>query len=145
MAGKIADMIYYLLAAFVVCAILYFLSVRRADVHNAATIVYSTFVGVWPVYPLTPFDDSVQARTEAIQETFAAHGNTMVEVIPYMYSLPIGKDPTAGVSYAQFLQMCHVDYMRRVQEFNAKKLAKDNEAAAVYLAGQRSNQNFTTN
>jgi len=136
--------LYFLLAA-AVCITLYVLAVRRADVHNAATIVYSTFVGVWPVYPLTPFDGSVQARTDAIRETFAAHGNTMVEVVAYMYSLPIGRDPTAGVSYAQFLQMCHVDYMRRVQEFNAKKLAKDNDAAAVYLAGQRSNQNFTQN
>lgn len=138
-------MTYYIIAALIVCAVLYYLSIQKADVQNAATIVYSTFVGIWPVYPLTPFDDSVQARTEAIRETFSAHGNTMAEVVPYMYSLPIGKDATAGVSYAQFLQMCHVDYMRRVQEFNAKKLAKDNEAAAVYLAGQKLNQQFTQN
>jgi len=135
----------YIIAALIACAVLYYMSVRRADQHNAATIVYSTFVGVWPVYPLTPFDDSVQARCEAIRETFLVHDNTMVEVVPYMYSLPIGKDATAGVSYAQFLQMCHVDYMRRVQEFNAKKLQKDQDAAAVFLAGQRSNNQFTQN
>ena len=136
-------MTVYIIAALIVCAALYLLSLRRADIHNAETIVYSTFVGIWPLYPLPPFDASVQARTEAIRQTFAAHGNMMAEVVPYLYSLPIDKDATAGVGYAQFLQMAHVDYMRRVQEFNAKKLAKDNEAAAVYLAGQKTNQQFT--
>ena len=137
--------ILYMLLAAAVCITLYVFAVRRADVHNASTIVYSTFVGIWPVYPLTPFDDSVQARTEAIRHSFAAHGNTMVEVVPYMYSLQIGNEATAGVSYAQFLQIAHVDYMRRVQDFNAKKLQKDIDAAAVYLAGQKLNQQFTKN
>ena len=137
-------MTVYIIAAVIVCAALYLLSLRSAVEHNAETIVYSTYTGIWPVYPLTPFDDSVQARCEALRQTFAAHGNNHVEVVPYLYSLPIGKEATAGVSYAQFLQMCHVDYLRRVQEFNSKKLDKDIAAAATYLAGQKSNQQFSS-
>lgn len=133
----------YIIFAMIVCAVLYFLSIQRADVQNAQTLVYSRFTGVWLVIPETPFDKSVEARAEALREAFHAHGNPHAEVVSYTYGMPIGKNPTAATEWSQFLQVVAVDYIQRVQEYSAKKAQRDQEAAAVYLAGQRANQNFT--
>lgn len=138
-------MTYYVIAALIVCAVLYYLSIQKADIQNAQTLVYSRFVGVWLVIPETPFDTSVEARAEALREAFHAHGNPHAEVVAYTYGIPVGKNPTAATEWSQFLQVCAVDYIARVQEYSAKKANKDNEAAAVYLAGQKLNQQFTQN
>ena len=116
---------------------------KQADAQNARTLVYSRFVGVWPVLPESPFDDSVEARADALREAFNNHGNPHAEVVAYTYGIPVGKSPTAGTDWAQFLQMCAVDYLQRVQEHTAKRVSKDQKAAAEFIAGQRANQNFT--
>lgn len=118
---------------------------KQADAQNARTLVYSRFVGVWPVIPETPFDDSVEARADALREAFAVHGNTHAEVVAYPYGLPVGKDATVGTDWQQFLSMAAVDYIQRVQEYTAKRTAKDAKAAAEFLAGQRLNDNYTKN
>lgn len=133
------------LILFAVIIIAFLLMGKQVNRKNAATLVYTRFVGIWPVIPESPFDDSVEARADALREAFAAHENIHAEVVPYVYSMPIGKEPTAGTDWNQFLQMCFVDYLQRVQEHTAKRAAKDSKAAAEFIAGQRLTDNFTKN
>lgn len=130
------------LSAVIIVALLVGKSNREA---NARTLVYSRFVGVWLVIPETPYDDSVEARADALREAFAAHGNPYAEVVAYPYGLPIGKEASAGTDWQQFLSMVAGDYLQRVQEYTAKRTAKDNKAAAEFIAGQILNQQFTKN
>jgi len=109
---------------------------REAERQNAQTLVYARFVGVWPVLPLTPFDDSVQSRADALRESFAAHGNINAQVIEYVYGMPINGSPTASIQYAQFLTEAAKDYLARVDAFIADKARKDQKAAAQHIGGQ---------
>lgn len=132
--------ILLLIAAVIIAALLIGKSTREA---NAKTLVYARFVGVWLVIPETPFDDSVEARADALREAFAVHGNPHAEVVAYAYGLPVGKQDTAAVDWQQFLSMVAVDYLQRVNEYTAKRAAKDAKAAAVHIAGQQLNNQFT--
>jgi hypothetical protein len=116
--------------------LLWLYNAREKDCQNAQTLVYARFVGVWPVLPLTPFDDSVQARADALREAFAAHGNTNAQVVEYVYGMPIDGRPTASIQYAQFLTEAVKDYLQRVDAFIADKAKKDSKAAAQHIGGQ---------
>jgi len=122
--------------ACIVGAVIWFYNTRKTERQNAQTLVYARFVGVWPVLPLTPFDDSVQARADALREAFAAHGNMNAQVIEYVYGMPINGSPTASIQYAQFLTEAAKDYLVRVDAFIAEKHKRDQKAAAQHIAGQ---------
>lgn len=125
-----------LIIACAVGILLWLYNARETDRQNAQTLVYARFVGVWPVLPLTPFDDSVQARADALREAFAAHGNTNAQVVEYIYGMPINGSPTASIQYAQFLTEAAKDYLARCDAFIAEKSRKDSRAAATNIGGQ---------
>jgi len=127
--------IFFILACVIGVGI-WFCNARETERKNAQTLVYARFVGVWPVLPLTPFDDSVQARADALREAFAAHGNINAQVIEYIYGMPINGSPTASIQYAQFLTEAAKDYLARVDAFIADKARKDQKAAAQHIGGQ---------
>jgi len=108
----------------------------KADEANIKTAWYSRFVGVLPILPESPFDNTVAARTEIARQLFEAHGNTNVEVVPYYFGLPIGRDGTAALTFDAFLRMATVDYLQRVDAFIADKAKKDQKAAAQHISGQ---------
>jgi hypothetical protein len=122
--------------ACVLAAAIWFYNARETQRQNAQTLVYARFVGVWPVLPLTPFDDSVQARADALREAFAAHGNTNAVVAEYIYSMPINGSPMAAVQWSQFLMEASKDYLVRVDQFIAKKTKEDQRASATHIGGQ---------
>jgi len=122
--------------ACILAAAIWLYNARETERQNAQTLVYARFVGVWPVLPLTPFDDSVQARADALREAFAAHGNMNAQVIEYVYGMPINGSPTASIQYAQFLTEAAKDYLQRVDAFIAEKNRKDSRAVATHIGGQ---------
>jgi len=120
----------------ILAAAIWFYNARETQRQNAQTLVYARFTGVWPVLPLTPFDDSVQARADALREAFTAHGNMNAQVIEYVYGMPINGSPTASIQYAQFLTEAAKDYLQRCDAFIADKAKKDSRAAAQHIGGQ---------
>jgi len=122
--------------ACILAATVWFYNARETQRQNAQTLVYARFVGVWPVLPLTPFDDSVQARADALREAFAAHGNINAQVVEYVYGMPIDGRPTASIQYAQFMTEAAKDYLARCDAFVAEKSRKDSRAAATHIGGQ---------
>lgn len=108
----------------------------KADDANIKTAWYSRFVGILPIMPESPFDNTVAARTEIARQLFEQHGNTNVEVVPYYFGLPIGRDGTAALTFDAFLRMATVDYLSRVDAFIADKAKKDQKAAAQHIGGQ---------
>jgi len=126
----------FLIIIFVVAASLWFYLNYKADEANIRTAWYSRFVGVLPILPESPFDNTVAARTEIARQLFEQHGNTNVEVVPYFFGLPIGKDGTAALTFDAFLRMATVDYLQRCDAFIADKTRKDQKAAAQHIGGQ---------
>jgi len=126
----------FLIFAFIAAVILWAYFNLKADEANIKTAWYSRAVGVFPVFPESPFDNTVAARTEIARQLFDAHGNNNVEVVPYFFGLPIGKDGTAALTFDAFLRMATVDYLQRVDAFIADKAKKDQKAAAQHIGGQ---------
>jgi len=126
----------FFIIAFLAAVILWAYINLKADEANIRTAWYSRFVGVLPILPESPFDNTVAARTEVARQLFESHGNTNVEVVPYYFGLPIGKDGTAALTFDAFLRMATVDYLQRVDAFIADKTRKDQKAAAQHIAGQ---------
>jgi len=126
----------FLIITFIAAVIFWRYFNLKADEANIRTAWYSRFVGVLPILPESPFDNTVAARTEIARQLFAEHGNTNVEVVPYFFGLPIGKDGTATLTFDAFLRMAAVDYLQRVDTFISDKAKKDQRAAATHIAGQ---------
>lgn len=122
--------------AFLAAVILWAYLNLKADEANIRTAWYSRFVGVLPILPESPFDTTVQARADVARQLFEQHGNVNVEVVPYFYGLPIGKDGTASLTFDAFLRMAAVDYLARCDAFIADKAKKDSRAAAQHIGGQ---------
>jgi hypothetical protein len=122
--------------AFIAATILWAYLNLKADKANIRTAWYSRFVGVLPILPESPFDQTVQARADVARQLFAEHGNVNAEVVPYFYGLPIGKDGTAALTFDAFLRMAAVDYLARCDAFIAEKNRKDSRAAAQHIGGQ---------
>jgi len=125
-----------LIIAFLTAVILWAYLNLKADEANIRTAWYSRFVGVLPILPESPFDNTVAARTEIARQLFEQHGNTNAEVIPYYFGLPISKDGTAALTFDAFLRMATVDYLARCDAFIADKARKDQKAAAQHIGGQ---------
>jgi len=126
----------YLIIAFVVAVSFWFSMQYKASQANIVTAWHSRFVGVVPVLPLSPFDMTVSVRAENLRNAFAECGNNNVEVIEYVFGLPISKDGTAALTFDAFLRMATVDYLQRVDAFIADKSRKDQKAAAQHIGGQ---------
>jgi len=126
----------FLIIAFLAAVILWAYFNLKGDEANIRTAWYSRFVGVLPILPESPFDQTVQARADVARQLFAEHQNHNVEVIPYFYGLPIGKDGTAALTFDAFLRMATVDYLQRCDAFIADKAKKDQKAAAQHIGGQ---------
>lgn len=122
------------------------ISNSRAEQANVVTAWHSRFVGVIPVFPLTPFDATVSLRAENLRNAFSECGNKNVEVVEYVFGLPINKDGTASVTFDAFLRMSATDYQQRCDAFILDKAKRDKQATAEHVAGQTftlvSNQNF---
>jgi len=125
---------------FIVVAIIgilyWIIRYNAAGQANVITAWHSRFVGVVPVLPLSPFDVTVSVRAENLRNAFADCGNTNVEVVEYVFGLPIGKDGTAALTFDAFLRMATVDYLQRVDAFIADKAKRDQKAAAQHIGGQ---------
>jgi hypothetical protein len=126
----------FLIIAFFAAVAFWVFFNYKADEANIKTAWYSRHVGVVPVLPESPFDNTVAARTEIARQLFEQHGNTNVEVVPYFFGLPIGKDGTAALTFDAFLRIAAVDYLQRCDAFIADKAKKDQKAAAQHIGGQ---------
>ena len=127
----------------------WFVSARlqKKNEANFQAQVLARFTGVWPVFPTSPWDDTVKERADEISAGFVEHGNTFPKYVqPYYYNDVIrdesGKErSTASLSWQNCLVLYMHDYLRRVDEFHAKQYAKDPEATREYLGGQSKNLN----
>jgi len=126
----------FMIIAFIAAVGIFAYLIIKAAEANIRTAWYSRFVGILPILPESPFDNTVAARTEIARQLFEQHGNTNVEVVPYFFGLPIGKDGTAALTFDAFLRMATVDYLQRVDAFIADKARKDQKAAAQHIGGQ---------
>ena len=136
---------YISLALFAVAVAYYIIRLNAAETANVVTTWHSRHVGIIPVFPLTPFDQTVSVRAENLRNTFLECGNKNVEVVEYVFGLPVSKYGTASVTFDAFLRMSAVDYLQRCDAFIADKAKRDKSATAEFVAGQTfivSNQNF---
>ncbi len=115
---------------------------KRITAKSAANFqaaFYSTFTGVYPVFPESPWDDTVDARAAELEAGFTEHGNHFPRQIqPYYYnSILGGSQSTASLDFQNCMVLFTRDYLNRVEQFHAKQYAADPKATNEHLAGQR--------
>ncbi len=123
---------------------------NRLNTKNKANFrarVLSTFTGVWPVFPYSPYDETVDARAAEIANGFVEHGNQFPKYVQKYYYNDVIKDAngneksTASLDWQNCLVLYMHDYLRRVEQFHAEQHAKSPTAAAEFLAGQKQSMN----
>ena len=118
---------------------------KKAQANFRAQVLAS-FTGVWPVFPVSPWDDTVDDRAKEIAKGFVDEGNAFPKYVqPYYYNDLVSVDGKKISTASQDWQNCLVlfcqDYLRRVEAFHARHAEKDPVAAAQHFSYQRTNLN----
>ena len=112
--------------------------VTRYKERTAAMHVYANFSGVWPVFPQTPEDRTVEAKADWIREQFKEHGNPFSpEVVAYWYGCNLSDgSSTAAMDWDAFILQATLDYHRKRVAHISDRAKKDAKAAAEHYGGQ---------
>ena len=112
-----------------------FASTRR--VRNAETEWYANCADIVPVFPMHPFDCTVEQRADDLRQRFHESGNQFGPVVvAYYFGMVLEGSATTALQYAQFLDACVLDYQTRRTNHVTDRAKKDSAAAAQAYGGQ---------
>ncbi len=113
------------------------MAATRRRIRNAETEWLTNCADVVPVFPMHPFDYTVEQRAENLRQAFTDHGNQFGPVVvAYYFGMTLDGTATTALQYAQFLDACVLDYQARRERHVTDRAKKDNAAAAAAYGGQ---------